>query len=142
MRHMTTARPWQARLLPLSRQDALELLSSVPLGRIVFTQHALPAIRPVNHMVDSGQVIICTHDGAAILGNAGNSAVVAYEADQLDPDTRTGWSVIVTGTANLVRDPARLATYHQELAPWVGSEMNQVIRISPDLVTGYLLAAE
>jgi hypothetical protein len=30
----------------------MSLLASVPLGRIVFTARALPAIRPVSHLVD------------------------------------------------------------------------------------------
>jgi hypothetical protein len=30
----------------------------VSLGRVVFTMHAMPAIRPVNHMIDDGKVVI------------------------------------------------------------------------------------
>jgi hypothetical protein len=34
-----------AKLAALSRQRSLELLASVPYGRVVFSQRALPAIR-------------------------------------------------------------------------------------------------
>ncbi|MGW7410834.1 pyridoxamine 5'-phosphate oxidase family protein [Streptomyces sp. NPDC054833] len=67
---------------------------------------------------------------------------MAYEADRLDPDTATGWSVIVTGAAELVRDPARLVVCRRALAPWGVGETDHVIRISPDLVTGCLLAGD
>jgi hypothetical protein len=43
----------------LDRGEAMRLLASV-YGRVVFTQNALPAIRPMNHLVDEGRVIIRT----------------------------------------------------------------------------------
>ena len=42
----------QQRLTELTRGESLRLLGSVPLGRIVFTLHAMPAIRLVNHLLD------------------------------------------------------------------------------------------
>src|SRR5258708_36398974 len=44
----------------------MRLLGSVSLGRIVFTARALPAIRPVCHLVDGDYVIIRTDSSAAI----------------------------------------------------------------------------
>lgn len=120
--------------------EALRLLASAPLGRVVFTERAMPAIRPVNHFVDEdGCVIIRTHLGAAALTALGE--VVAYEADAIDPHTRLGWSVIVTGVARRVSDPEQITRYEQLVRPWVGTEMDQVIRIKPELVTGYALVA-
>ncbi|WP_405959638.1 pyridoxamine 5'-phosphate oxidase family protein [Streptomyces sp. NBC_00024] len=55
----------------------------------------------------------------ALLGRAALSEVVAYEADDLDPVTRTGWSVVVTGTASRVLDPAELTRYQAALTSWV-----------------------
>ncbi|CCB72407.1 pyridoxamine 5'-phosphate oxidase family protein [Streptantibioticus cattleyicolor] len=121
----------------MSRQEALDLLASVPVGRVVFSHRALPAIRPVNHLLDGDEVIIRTHCGAALLGPAGQGAVVAYEADALDPVRRTGWSVVVTGVAAPVTDPERLRRYHHTLRPWVGGAMAHAIRISTDVVTGF-----
>src|SRR5712691_13170268 len=50
----------------VTREEALRLLGSVPLGRVVFTHRALPAIRPVNHIVDGQQIIFQTSTSAAI----------------------------------------------------------------------------
>ena len=131
----------QRRLTDLDRGEALRLLGSVSLGRIVFTQRAMPAVRPVNHILDSTGIIIRSHSGAAIISEADTArgAVVAYEADNINPNYLLGWSVVVTGIARLVRDPAELARYREALLPWVDREMDQVIRIQPEVITGFRL---
>lgn len=48
-------------------------LDSVSLGRIVFTRHALPTVRPVNHVLDHGDIVIRTHDGSAVGGEGHGS---------------------------------------------------------------------
>lgn len=130
-------------LTGLTRAQSMHLLASVPLGRVVFTHHALPAIRPVNHIVDGDDIIIRSHPGAAIVSAADQAAgvIVAYEGDDISPATRTGWTVIVTGTARLVSDPADTARYAPVLRPWVAGDMSQLIRIHADIVTGYALGA-
>lgn len=128
-----------ARMVELSRDEALKLLGTVHLGRVAFTDQALPAIRPVNHLVDDGDIIVRTHGGSALLARALQSEVVAYEADEIDAATRTGWSVVVTGTATRVTDPGALIRYERLLMPWVDAEMGQVVRIRPEIVSGYRL---
>ncbi|MEV7187617.1 pyridoxamine 5'-phosphate oxidase family protein [Kitasatospora sp. NPDC093102] len=132
-------------MVPLERKDCLRLLAGVPLGRVVFTKDALPAIRPVNHVVADGAIIIRTHEGAALTSAAGvpgaPGPVVAYEADAIDLDTHLGWSVVVTGYAELVTDPAEVRRYEELATPWVDAAMHHVVRIRPELVTGFLLAA-
>ena len=125
----------------LTAAESWRLLAGASLGRIVFTQHAMPAIRPVNHLVDDKTVIIRSHLGAAITGRAaGDGTVVCYEADDIDPVRHTGWSVIVTGMARLVRDPAAVSRYQQLLRPWADGQMDYVIAIEPQLITGLRLA--
>jgi nitroimidazol reductase NimA-like FMN-containing flavoprotein (pyridoxamine 5'-phosphate oxidase superfamily) len=118
----------------LDRNTALALLATVSFGRVVFTQNALPAIRPVNHLLDDGQVIIRTRLSAAVTHVTGE--VVAYEVDELDAVRRLGWSVVVTGTARTVHDPERIARLELALQPWVDQPMNILIAIDTDLVTG------
>ncbi len=126
--------------LDLTDAECWQLLATVPLGRVVFTQHALPAIRPVNHRIDGETIIIRSHHGAAIVKHVGvDGAVVCYEADELDPVRHTGWSVIATGIARLVREPAALARYQQELEPWFEGEMHYVVAIRPQVITGIRL---
>ena len=125
----------------LTVAESWRLIGSVSLGRIVFTQHAMPAIRPVNHLVDDETVIIRSHLGAAIVGRAaGDGTVVCYEADDIDPVRHTGWSVIATGMARQVRDPAVITRYEQLLEPWAAGQMDYVISIRPQIITGIRLA--
>ncbi len=128
-------------LTDLTAAESLRLLGSISLGRIVFTAHALPAIRPVNHIVDDGTVIIRSHQGAAIVSaaHAPDGVVVAYEADAIDLADHLGWSVIVIGLAQQVTDPAEIARYQALLRSWVAGPMDYVIRIRPELVTGFRL---
>jgi Pyridoxamine 5'-phosphate oxidase len=77
---------------------------------------------------------------AAITGAAGEGAVVCYETDDIDPVRHTGWSVIVTGMARLVRDPAAVTRYQQLLQPWADGRMDFIITIEPRVITGLRLA--
>ncbi|MFF9000471.1 pyridoxamine 5'-phosphate oxidase family protein [Streptomyces achromogenes] len=134
------------RSIELDSGEALRLLGSVSFGRIVFTRQALPTVRPVNHVLDNGDIVIRTYEGAALTTRAGQAAgqgvVVAYEADAIDPDTHLGWSVVVTGYAHLVTDTDELARYQALLSPWVHRAMDYAVRIRPDLVTGVRLTAD
>ncbi|MFD8259756.1 pyridoxamine 5'-phosphate oxidase family protein [Streptomyces griseoluteus] len=132
------------RRVDLGHAEALRLLGSVSLGRIVFTRQALPTVRPVDHVLDDGDIVIRTPEGAALTSHAqeveSTGVVVAYEADAIDPDTHLGWSVVVTGYARLVTDPAELEHIRGLLRPWMSVEpTDQAVRIRPELVSGVLL---
>lgn len=126
----------------LTRTTALELLASVGMGRLVFTHRALPAIRPVNHLVAGESIIVRATPGAAITAAAGrDGVVVAYEADSIDADTQLGWSVIVVGTARLLTDERAAARYRSRLRPWISDAADDVITISAEMITGYRMVA-
>lgn len=140
-------RPRQA--VDLTEGECWSLLASASIGRIVFTHRAMPAVRPVNHVVDGRKIVIRTHLGAAIASRAAGrspaspdgppGSVVCYEADALDPVRHTGWSVIATGLARLVTDPADIARYSAAVEPWIGRELNQVVTIEPRFLSGLRL---
>ena len=127
-------------LSELSRAEALQLLASVPVGRLVFTHQALPAIRPVNHLLDEGRIVIGLTASSAIasLSRPGGT-VVAYEADSLDLAQRSGWTVIVIGVARLETDADAVLCYRARLRPWLSGAMTEVLTISTEIVTGYRL---
>ncbi|MET8878672.1 pyridoxamine 5'-phosphate oxidase family protein [Nocardia sp. NPDC004604] len=132
-------------VVELDRTTALSLLATVQLGRVVFSRNALPAIRPVNHLVEpDGRIIVRTRVASrltsAVRGNS--DVVVAYEADDIDPQLHTGWSVVVTGLARPVTDPIRIARYERLLHSWVDRVMDAVIEIEPSIVTGIRLVEQ
>jgi hypothetical protein len=128
----------------LSQAVCLRLLGSVSYGRVVFTSGALPAVRLASHLADRDQIIICASLGAAVTpGPDGTGPVVAYEADQVNADQWSGWSVVVVGRAALVTDEQLAGRYRESLRPaWADEQASQVITIAAELVTGYLVNAE
>ena len=133
----------RVRRVALERGESLRLLGSVAMGRVVFTVNALPAIRPVNHVVVGGLIVFRTHEGAAIARVAGAEepvrVVVVFEADQIDPDTHRGWSVIATGYASLVDDPQEVARFAHVPPAWLDEPMEYLVCVMPQLVDGYRL---
>jgi Pyridoxamine 5'-phosphate oxidase len=128
------------KLEALPRAESLRLLGSVSVGRLVFTHLALPAIRPVNHVVDGEQVVIRAYVGTTIDTAVGNNTgmVVAYEADLIDQHTHLGWSVIIVGRAcRLTGGEAN--HFRALLQPWVEGGSDDVISIHADMVDGFRL---
>lgn len=124
------------RLAELSRPESLRLLGGAPFGRIIYTIRALPAIVPVRHLVENGMIVVRTHVGADCAG-----AVVAFEADDIDPVAESGWSVTVTGVARRVVDAEETARYESVLTPFVDMPNVEIIRIYPEIVAGYELVS-
>ena len=131
-------------LTQLSRHECLMLMASVPVGRIIYTRRALPAVELVNFALDEGDIVIRT-DGSGKLAAATRGAVVAFEADQLDhagQSGQSGWSVTAVGPSNAVTDPGELARLRTiGLTPWAPGERDHFIRISPVMLNGRRLCA-
>jgi len=126
----------------LSRDECLALLASVPVGRLIYTQRALPAVELVNFALDHGDIVIRTDSGGK-LAAATRGAVVAFEADQLDLDTRSGWSVTAIGPSSEVTDPEELARLRAiGLRPWAAGARDHFIRISPVMLNGRRLCTD
>lgn len=123
----------------LTAAESWRRLRGLSLGRIVFSLRALPAIRPASHLVDEGDIIVRGHPGSPV-GNAAGQ-VVAYQADEFDPGAHLGWSVVMTGLATAIDDPAETARYELLLRPWVRRAMTSLVRITPEIVTGYEVVA-
>ncbi|MFI6737226.1 pyridoxamine 5'-phosphate oxidase family protein [Nonomuraea sp. NPDC050451] len=120
----------------LSREECLGLLSTTPIGRIVFTEHALPAVQPVNFHLDGQSIVIRTSIGSK-LAAATRHAVVAFEADEFDSELRTGWSVTAVGQARAVTDPDeihRLAAL--PLTTWASGNRDHYIVVDAEQVSG------
>jgi hypothetical protein len=120
----------------LSRDQCLTLMASVPVGRIIYTRRALPAVELVNFALDHGDIVIRTDRGGK-LAAATRGAVVAFEADQLDLAGQAGWSVTAVGPSSEVTDPGELSRLRTiGLKPWAPGERDHFIRISPVMLNG------
>lgn len=107
---------------------------------MVFTDAALPAAQPVNYRLDDGEILFRTGTGSK-LAAATRHAVVAFEVDEIDVDTRTGWSVLGVGEAYEVLDPTRLADLAERMPPpWAPGRTAHTIAIPLRRLTGRRLA--
>jgi hypothetical protein len=126
----------------LSRDECLMLMASVPVGRIIYTLRALPAVELVNFALDEGDIVIRT-DRSGKLAAATRGAVVAFEADQLDLAGQVGWSVTAIGPSSEVTDPDELARLQAiGLKSWAPGTRDYFIRISPVMLNGRRLPAD
>lgn len=120
----------------LSTEECFRLLRTAPFGRVVATEHALPLVLPVNFALDGHSIVFRTAEGSSLAAATAN-AVVAFEADEIDAASRTGWSVVVTGMAHAVESASELVRVAQlGLVAWVPGERQHYVRITPGRVTG------
>lgn len=121
----------------LGTPECLRLLAKAPVGRVVHTRHALPAVLPVAFALDADSSIVLRTSAASELARAVEGVVVAFEADEIDTAALTGWSVVVTGRAALVTDPAAVERLSRTgPRSWVAAPGEVFVRIEAELVTG------
>ena len=121
----------------LSPEECVQLMGSVPVGRIVYTRQALPAVELVNFALVDGDIVIRTN-AEGKLAAATRGAVVAFEADAVDLEGQVGWSVAIVGQARAVTDGEEIRDLERvALKSWVpGTAGGHFIRISPTIVNG------
>ncbi|WP_441249038.1 pyridoxamine 5'-phosphate oxidase family protein [Kitasatospora sp. McL0602] len=121
----------------LGEDECLSLLSTVPVGRVVYTEHALPAVLPVAFEVAADGTLVLALRAGSTVTRALDGTVAAFQADQLDPATQTGWSVLVHGRAEVVRDPVLYEhLLHEGPRPWVDGREQVFVVLTPELVSG------
>src|ERR1700733_9742185 len=130
-----------ATLEHLSREECLLLVGQVPVGRIVYTRQALPAVELVNFTLVDGDIIIRTDSGGK-LAAATRGSVVAFETDSVNIAAHTGWSVTIVGFSEAVTDGEEIRRLEQTGPdPWAPGERDHFIRVSPTIVNGRRVAS-
>lgn len=123
-------------LVELNRTECLRLLGQGVIGRIVYTTGALPAVLPVNYAMDGDEIIFRTGSDT-IMEAATSNEVVAFEVDDVNPETRTGWSVVALGKAYHVTDADRLTELTTRVPPpWAPGRSANTIAVPTLLLTG------
>ncbi|HET9172231.1 MAG TPA: pyridoxamine 5'-phosphate oxidase family protein [Actinospica sp.] len=129
-------------LMEISQVEAVALLSTQEIGRLVYSRRALPAVTPVNFTLRDGAIWIWTAS-ASSMWQAVRGAVVAFEADEIDVEARIGWSVVVLGVAEWIRDPREIERALAEgPEPWVMGRKEHLLRIPLTDVSGRRILPE
>ena len=115
----------------IDSDECFRLLGDSGIGRLgVVGAQGRPEIFPVNYFVSGRRVLFWTDSGTKLSASTGREVV--FEVDWADPDTRTGWSVIVRGSSRQW-DPAG---FRGKPAAWTNSVKPFLIGIDPVEVTG------
>jgi nitroimidazol reductase NimA-like FMN-containing flavoprotein (pyridoxamine 5'-phosphate oxidase superfamily) len=122
----------------LPGDECRRLLAGRQFGRIGLAGGHYPMILPVNYVLDGDAIVIRTESPKIIA--AGGYARVAFEVDDVDERTRSGWSVLVHALAEEVtgvqRDKLAARLRAADGIPWAPGEHGHWIRLIPKAVTG------
>ena len=129
---------FQGHLRDLDDKECWELVETRPVGRIAYTDQTGPMLLPVNFAVDAGTVLFRV-SAYSPLGRYLPGRSVAFETDEIDEYTRSGWSVVVRGRV----EEAELDDVPDEVRPrpWAEGQRTLYLRIVPTAVSGRRLLA-
>ncbi|MGW3247953.1 pyridoxamine 5'-phosphate oxidase family protein [Streptomyces sp. NPDC001070] len=135
------ARPVLQRLSERECWDRMGTHGIGRLARAAGTGNEAPVLVPVNFLVDGRTVVYRTDPAGAAAVAAGTE--VAFETDYVDEAGGVGWSVLVTGPAEHITDPAAVETLSRRPGadPWAGGRRELWIRIAPRQVSGRAIRA-
>ena len=138
---MSSRRAPQRRFTSLAATECLDLVGSHAIGRVGWSSVEGPTILPVAYAMRDGLIVFRTASYGT-LAELVDDREVAFEVDEFDPTIRTGWSVLVRGTARAAANPDELAGHWQqdEPIPWATGERHLFIEITPGQVSGRVIS--
>lgn len=127
-------------LVELPHDECLQLLTTHAVGRVAWNGPQSPTVLPVNFVVDGDEIWFRTNAHSS-LSQEVDDLPVAFQVDDVDEFTRSGWSVLVRGTAHVVYDTARVPRTWPGLETWPAGAHALHVVIEPEQVTGRRLVA-
>ena len=120
----------------LDQERCRALLTEKCVGRVAVVVNGVPEIVPVNYAVVDGDVVFRSGTGSK-LHAALASQPVSFEVDHIDETTRTGWSVLLSGTSYVVTDAEEQARIEAlDLDAWAPGTREEIVRVRADLLSG------
>ena len=118
----------------LSTDNCWGYLAAQEVGRLGVSVDGLAEILPINFALDGEFIVFRTAEGSKLAKITVNNNV-AFEVDGWDDDS--AWSVIVTGTAEVIESSTDLQRFeHLPLRPWLNTVKQTWVRIVPTKVSG------
>jgi len=126
-----------ATLHELTAAQCQELIAAGGVGRFLFVQEGRgPVAIPVNFKMDGDDVIFRTSGDSAIAEGI-HQQPVSFDVDQLDDALGEGWSVLLTGKANVITGATEINRVQAlGIKPWAGGDREVYARLSPSRITG------
>ena len=123
----------------------MELLSTARIGRLIYNSRYGPVALPSEYKIHDGSIVFRTYlltftEEDLRTGIAHADYQVVMEVDQVDPDAREAWVVLVRGTAHHLDTEAERASIGDiGLESWVEGEPEHFIRVVPVSIAGQRL---
>jgi nitroimidazol reductase NimA-like FMN-containing flavoprotein (pyridoxamine 5'-phosphate oxidase superfamily) len=121
----------------LDRVRCIELLETVGIGRVAWADGGRVVVEPVNFVFSQDSVLFRTSEGDK-LDAVRRGLPLAFEADDAEPALRVGWSVLVSGPAEVVSSGHTHGVDAPSApTPWDQSTAKPfLVRIRVDSITG------
>jgi transcriptional regulator with XRE-family HTH domain len=126
----------------LTTQQCREHLAGGGVGRLLFVEPGRgPVAIPLNYVMDGDDIIFRTGRQANIADAVRQK--VSFDVDHIDDTLSEGWSVLLSGTARIITDPAELQhATALGIEPWAGGDRDVYVRLSASQITGRRIRAD
>ncbi len=132
----------QRQLKHLTPVESLELVKEAMIGRVVFVAPGGPVALPVNYCLSRDKIVFRVEQQSSL--RKALNGPVAFEVDHIDPETSSGWSVLLRGSVTEVSNEQVPDLVHQIKntlpRPWAEGIHNIWMVIEPKEITGRRLA--
>ena len=129
--------PPRGPVVELDEATCRERLATATVARVVHVVEDEPHVSLVNAALDGDAIVVRSLPGtrlATALNRPG--APVLVEADEVDPATRSGWSVVARGRMEPVLDTVEVARLDRAMPPWTSSPAARSVATPPRTPTG------
>ncbi|HEX6874820.1 MAG TPA: pyridoxamine 5'-phosphate oxidase family protein [Nocardioidaceae bacterium] len=129
-------------LRELTVEECTELLGAGVVGRAAICTPTGPYVVPVNYTVQDDEAVVFRTTPYSVLGTYGWTGEVAFEVDQIDPQSHQGWSVLAIGHAEMVEDIEEIEKIKgaHEPHPWAEGVRALYIKVRWREITGRRIA--
>jgi nitroimidazol reductase NimA-like FMN-containing flavoprotein (pyridoxamine 5'-phosphate oxidase superfamily) len=124
----------------LDESECIRLLRTVRIGRVAVSLGEVAAVLPVNFAMLGADILFFTGTGVK-LNAALSAATVSFEADEIDVDAHTGWSVLAVGPTERTDRGMRARVEALGLYPWAAGDRHYLVRIRPTFLSGRRIPA-
>lgn len=119
----------------LTDEQSLGLLATKTFGRLVVHRKNDIDLFPLNYIVNDGKILFRTAEGTKLFSLNLNEDVL-FEADNVEQtaaDAGEAWSVIIKGTARILKDSSEInAADELPLKPWLPTLKYNYVEITPN----------
>ena len=125
---------FQGHLLEIDEAECWELLRAPEVGRLAFDDEDGPTIVPLTYVSGEGSLLFRVSPYSQVARHV-PGARASFEVDDFDYFTRSGWSVIVRGSVQIVESD-ELPPLEDRPTPWPEGQRTLYLRLTPETVTG------